>query len=323
MTGRSSWVSRVAVHIFLGCFAASVQFLYEHGFVRPTVKTTVEWVSHAFLVALFFAVVDAAYSYEKIADKLHELDLKLDDLRNDERIILARTEPLEQRPEVAIIGVERLNTGQIPTPLEQPSLNEKWEVTISILRFDRFQDLLFSTDYLKHFLKLNSATNHQLRILIINDRPRAGSEAAIRSFLQMSQTLGIATFVYLKSEFYEMCGHLDGVLWRYRKKAKRVRHIMEGQPELSLIRPFPDAEPPGQLSTSENYKLRFRDGHIFDVGPAATDEVKVADVDAVYGLMGVAIHDNSRLGLEGMASVLGKSCTNHWSRSKIRAVIQK
>jgi hypothetical protein len=325
MTERpTSWTARVLLHAFFGCLAAEILFLAEHGWVQPTWATFREWVTHAFVVALFFALIHAAYSFEHIADKLAQLDHKIEELRNDERIIIARAEPLEERREIAVIGVERLNAGQIPTPLERPSSTEQWSVTISLLRFDRFQDLLFSIEYLKHFLKLLDATKNQFRILIINDKPRAGSEAAIRSFLQMSQTLGINTFVHLKSEFYEMCGHLDAIPWRSRRrtKAKRVRHVMEGQPELSLLRPFPDAETPAAVTRDEDYKLRFRDGRIFDVGPT-TEEVDVGDVDAVYGLMRLAIQDNCRLGLDGMDSVLGKSCTSHWSRSKIRAVILK
>ena len=294
-----------------GSIAALILHILQHGFVKPSAANITEGLLHALIVALVIELVHTAHSLSEMGAKLEELYRRI---TGDERILIARTEPLEDRREISLIGVERLDSRQIPAPLERPSPTEEWALTISLLRLDRLQDLLFSTDYLKHFLKLHEATKKQYRLLVVNDKPRPGSEAAIRSFLQMSDTLGIETYVYLKSEFYEMFKCLDTVPRAARATAAIVKQIMDGQPELSLMHDDSTKGTPDTVTDTENYKLRFRDksGRIVDLGPSIIPAIPIKRIDWVHRLMHVAIRESSRRGLDGFSRVLGPSCTNPW-----------
>lgn len=303
--------TRILRDALWGVIAAFGLHIIQHGFVKPSTEHLAEGVAHALVVALLAEVVHTADSLAKMSAKLEELYSRI---TGDERILWARTEPLEDRTEISLIGVERLDSRQIPAPLERPSPQEQWELTISLLRLDRLQDLLFSTDYLKHFLKLHDATKKQYRILVVNDKPRRGSEAAIRSFLQMSDSLGIDTYVYLKSEYYEMLKCLDKVPRATKPTAESVKLVMDGQPELSLMHDDSSKAVPDPFTATENYKLRFRDGNrrIVDLGQTNPPHIPLAKIEWVHRLLHIAIRENSRRGLDGYLRVLGSSCTNPW-----------
>jgi len=237
---------------------------------------------------------------------------------NDQRIILARSEPLEARKEVAVLGVERLDRGELPTPLKPPDKGTKWEETISVLRFDRLQDLLFSTEYLRHFFELSRATKHQYRLLIINDTPR--SEVAIRSFLEMSDRLDIPTYVHLKGHFYRMLSTLEAVL--PKADAEEVCLVLQGQPELSTI-----FDPRNGTFTEDNYLLRFRVDH--GKGPVraygrnqgphkSLDRIKI-----IHKIMQLGIRDEERKGLDHLAGVLRNNRTDPWSRESLEAELNR
>lgn len=303
--------TRILTDALWGVIAAFGLHIFQHGFVEPSTQHLAEGVVHALVVALLAEVVHTAHSLSEMSAKLEELYTRI---TGDERILWARTEPLEDRQEISLIGVERLDSRQIPAPLDPPAPQEQWALTISLLRLDRLQDLLFSTDYLKHFLTLHEATKKQYRILVVNNKPRRGSEAAIRSFLQMSDSLGIATYVYLKSEYYEMLKCLEKVPRAAKPTAESVKLVMDGQPELSLMHDDSNKAATDPVTADENYKLRFRDrnGRIVDLGADHIPQIPLAKIDWVHRLLHMAIRENGRRGLDGYSRVLGTSCTNPW-----------
>lgn len=305
------WI-RLLWELLAGVIAALILHLLRRGFASPSVENTTEGLIHAFLVALTLELCHTAHSLTAVRVTLGEL---YERITNDERILFARTEPLERARDISLIGVERLPTGQIPAPLEPPPGGGEWALTISLLRLDRFQDLLFSTEYLKHFLKLHQATKKQYRILVLNDNPRAGSEAAILSFLQMSDTLGIETYNYLKSEFYGMIRCLDKIKHADQSTARDVQEIMNGQPELSLMHDDSVKSEPSALKADDDYKLRFREenGRIVECGRDKTEWMQVDRLDWVHRLLHVAIRVGDRRGLESFPRVLRKSCPNPWA----------
>jgi hypothetical protein len=292
--------------------AALLHVIKQHGTVELSAENLAEGLLHAFFVALVFELCYTPFALTKLREKLEDVYTRIAD---DERILFARTEPLERARNISLIGVEQLDSRQIPAPLERPAPNDQWALTISLLRLDRLQDLLFSTDYLKHFLKLHEATKKQYRVLVVNNKPREGSETAIRSFLQMSDSLSIETYVYLKSEYYEMLGCLDKVERSAKPLARDARRIMNGQPELSLMHDDSAKNAPDQITINENYKLRFRDadGQIVEFGPAGSRQMPVNRVDCIHRILHAAIHKSSRRGLDNFSSVLGSSCGNPWA----------
>ncbi len=236
---------------------------------------------------------------------------------NDQRIILARSEPLERSKEIAVLGVERLDHGELPAPLRppddgEPSDNNQWEETISLLRFDRLQDLLFSTDYLRHFFKLSQATKKQYRLLIVNDTPR--SEVAIHSFLEMSDRLGIPTYVHLKSHFHAMLHTLDTLL--PARDASEVNLILQGQPELSIL---VDGKQNGLKE--DNYLLRFRidkgKGPVRSYGRNQGQHKTLTRIGIVHKLLLLGIRDDERRGLAHLAAVLRDNRTDPWNKDSL------
>lgn len=187
---------RLLLELPLGIVAAAVAFRSFHHSIKDFSYDDVgEAMIHTLFVVLVFELIHTAHRLQKAEFKLRDL---ADVIGGDERILIARSEPLRYRREISVVGVERLDSRQLPRPLPLGPFG-KWAVTISVLRVDRLQDLLFSPEYLKHFLTLHIATSKQFRILIVNNEPR--SEAAVRSFLQMSEQMReedrIRTFIYL------------------------------------------------------------------------------------------------------------------------------
>jgi len=284
---------------------------------------------HTLFVVLAIELVRAVHGLEKADHRLDDLE-KL--IFSDERIIVARREPVRDRREFAVVGVEVLDSGQLPQSLKPSPHNGKWALTISVLRVDRIQDLLFSPEYLNHFLTLHLFTEKQFRILIINDKPR--SEAAIRSFLQMSEQIPppnrIRTYIYLKSEFYQMLNCVDRRL--SRTEADEIRKIMDGQPDLSLMRDESDQPMPVTMTTQDDYILRYRDDTVLEFGSRLPVTKKIHCVDHIHKLMHVAIKEPGREGVANLQKVLGGSIPNPWfcdsrmdflRRSSMRLTIQR
>jgi len=287
---------------------------------------------HALFLVILIELVRNAASLEEVKAELKSLD---DRVTHDERVIFARTDGLERNREVFVIGVERLDGTLLPAPLDPPTIPlpprngrdnlskekqqdkdatdpAKWTVTISLLTLDRFQDVLFSTKYLEHFLKIHKAAEKQYRILVINDQPR--SEIAIRSFLQMSDTLGIDTYVHLKSEFNDVLNSL-----RQRRpdaEGAVLRQIMVGQPELSIryeqIAGSEGPKPVGlkTLEDAVDLKLRYRDRRLLELGKT---DLRIDRGENILRLLRAALGDDTRLGLRHLERVIGGSSNRVWS----------
>jgi hypothetical protein len=314
---RQYW-ARLLGELGIGVLVASALHLRHHGAALPSLEDIATGLLHTLGVALVLELCHIPFALSKMENKLEELN---ELITEDQRTIFARAEPLERAREISFIGIERLPSGEIPLPLTRPERGGEWALTISLLRLDRLQDLLFSTEYLKHFLKLHDASKKQYRILVVNDKPRQGSEAAILSFLQMSETLGIGTYSYLKSEFYEMIKCLDKVK-HAKPPARKLQEIMNGQPELSLMHDDSNEREPNEIKAGEDYKLRYRNenGVIDEFGPRDAAEMPIDRINWVHRLLHVAIHKGGdRRGLEGLPRVItGKICPNPWANCNER-----
>jgi hypothetical protein len=302
--------ARLSIELVIGAVLAVAVFRATHeDFEHFEGKEVVMGILHALFAFAVFEIGHTAYRLALVESKLKKLDSAITD---DERIILARSEPFKDRPPVSIVTVELLDRGQLPQALPLAPQDRKWAITISVLRVDRVQDLLFSTDYLRHFLTLHTSTEKQYRILVINDRPR--SEAAARSFLLMSEQMPeadrINTYVYLKSEFYRMLHCVEVRL--SPKKASAVGLIMVGQPDLSLTRNESDQDLPIKMTNADDYLLRYREKSVKVFGSQLPNRINIDYVDCVQKLMHVAIRENGRLGLVNLDRVLCRSVPNPW-----------
>lgn len=302
------WV-RMLLELPLGVAAAAVAFRsFHHSIKEFSYDDIGEAMIHTLFVVLAIELVRTAHRLQRAEVRLKDLS---DFITGDERILIARNEPISNRREISVVAVERLDSGQLPQLLPLGPFG-KWAVTISVLRVDRLQDLLFSPKYLKHFLTLHTSTQRQYRILIVNDKPR--SEMAIRSFLQMSEQMPeqdrIRTYVYLKSEFYGMLDCVDRRL--APTKAKELRRIMEGQPDLSIMRDESALVEPLQMTSTDEYLLRFRQKTVQEFGSQLPNKLNIEYVDYVHRLMHAAIRENGREGLGNLDRVLKGSVTNPW-----------
>lgn len=278
---------------------------------------------HTVMVIIVLALGRSAHTLErieesidrKIKDSIQELrssHARLNDtIDNDERIILARTEPLPRRNEMTVVAVERLSEGGVPEPLPAPGAGKtQWAETISVLRFDRLQDLLFSTDYLRHFLTISEHTKRQYRLLIVNDRPR--SEVAVRSFLEMSDRLKIPTFVHRKGEFYQMLADLERL--GVAGYGPEVRAILHGQPDLSTL------EESQRVFQDDNYLLRYRDernGPVKSYGRSQTLKAAAAHLGIVAQVLRLGLREDRR-GLGCLSAVLEGQKVNPWSEDLLK-----
>jgi hypothetical protein len=176
---------------------------------------------------------------------------------SDERIIYAREEP-QRRAKVAVIGIETYELNLNKHRFDPQCESDKWRNSISILKFDRIQDLLFSKAYLEHFFSLRRKSVAQKRILIVNDIPR--SAEAVQSFLQISKELGISTYIYKKSEFHQMIENLSELITEI-DDLSTMRSILKGNPELNLMvdepRQLQEWKHSFPVSTNQDYLLRY------------------------------------------------------------------
>lgn len=166
-------------------------------------------------------------------------------MEND-RIILAQKGLSGETGKVMLVAVEEIAVvpdDDLPTPEKLFNVTlPKWLKTFSILRADRLQDLLFSEGYLDHFFSLSDFTQSQLRILVVNNKVRY--KESVSRFLQMSEKLGIGTYVYTKSEFYEIRDCLRGLSPAlltsradrsiFKQNRELLCDIFVGNPELSV-----------------------------------------------------------------------------------------
>jgi hypothetical protein len=245
---------------------------------------------------------------------------------SDERIIYARDEPHRKAGKIAIVGVEAYELNLNKKRLPPQSGADTWAYSLSILRFDRIQDLLFSRAYLEHFFALRKTTVMQERILIVNDVPR--SAEAVHSFLQISRELKIGTFVYKKREFYRMLEDLHDLMSHAKKgELEALRCIFRGNPELNVM-----VEKPSQLKPwsrgrdvrlEEDYLLRYLNEQNEEVamrrpGDHAEEKIDFLQVERLFKLMHHAIQDG-RGEPEAFDAIYHRRelSENYWSAEKL------
>ena len=322
------WFWRLFLELLAGALFSLIEHIVFSQFPQPLVERLFEGARHALIALLALELCHTAFWLERVEGTIHR-SLKLmqngiDSLAvrvlNDERILVARDEPKDSRRDISVVTVEGLDEGRLPPVLKKLSdASPPWTVTISLLRMDRLQDLLFSPSYLNHFLTLHKATAQQRRVLIVNDRPR--SKAALCSFLQMSTAQDIDTYVYLKSEFYGMLFCIEEHL--AATKALEIRKILEGQPDLSLM--FSEPQLPAVITSSHEYLLRYDclphygERGIAQFGRHLGRAAPQGYLNCVYKLMRVAASEDSRKGSGNLAAILaegGPNRTNPWKCDK-------
>lgn len=257
---------------------------------------------------------------EDLSRKLAEIER---DVLSDERIMLARSKD-NRSSEVSVIVVE--NVGIVPGELSLlPQCgNPMWKCSISLLRFDRMQDLIFSTHYLKHFFSLRNKSETQSRILIINDVPR--SRIAVQSFLQISEAVGINTYVYRKSEFYNMLEYTRRVV--DKKGNQKLQEIFQGNPELNVMVDDPDKfeEWTGALaviSPETDFVLRYMapNGEVLTKRPNRqfSENASHSNTLLTFKLMSIALTEE-RKGLPAFERILNKDHRpeNPWSLENLK-----
>jgi hypothetical protein len=194
-----------------------------------------------------------------LAGEIRALGTSLSDLNNEitngDRVIYIK----RHDSKIAVIGIEEYQLNFNTENQPEPSVGGKWQNSISILKFDRIQDLLFSKSYLEHFFALRLRSVHQNRILIVNDKPRYAE--AVHAFLEISQGQKISTYVYKKSEFYEMLKHLD-ILTQDGADLRLLQSILAGNPELNVMVDDPTGfqtwSPGRKVNRDEDYLLRYQ-----------------------------------------------------------------
>lgn len=307
----------------VGTFVAVLFYIANTKVQNSLLKIIIETVLTG---AITLLVVKILRQGRTVLSEIESLSSKHDSFEermyNDERIIFARPEH-SRSSRISVVLIE--DVPAVPSVLNYSPQCEKknWARSISLLRFDRIQDLLLSRDYLEHFFSLGEMTDDQTRILIVNDRPR--SKAAVKSFLQISRGLKIRTYIYRKSEFY---GMLDCVreLVTDKKVAQQVREILEGNPELSLMLDNPDKfkEWTSGVVTPENdYLLRYlaANGEVLVRGPGELSKMGRVPFNGllqVFKLMFNALHQD-REGMAAFERVLAPNQIpeNHWSRTAL------
>jgi hypothetical protein len=247
----------------------------------------------------------------------------------DERIIFLRSSPhsLHTPRDIQVIGIEHPGTvpDELPKPLSCAGESGEWGLSVSILRFDRMQDLLFSGPYIIHFVKLSRAAKHSARILIVNDEPRCRS--AVSAFLHFSEGLEIATYIYTKREYYAMVDAVRRATWL--SKFRFLPQILKGNPDLSIaVETFAEFVPQPVSRTADiepksDFLIRFMD----DTREIQTWDARNADgavVDPMAAIMKLAMHE-SRKGsgvFEKIIASSGGRPENRWTSKHIKAALQ-
>lgn len=95
-------------------------------------------------------------------------------------------------------------------------------------------------------------------------------------------------------------------------KAKELRRIMEGQPDLSLMRDESGQVAPLQMTSADEYLLRFRADTVKEFGSQLPNKLNVEYLDYVHRLIHAAIRETGREGLASLDQVLGRSIANPW-----------
>lgn len=273
----------------------------------------------AVLAGLFaLGVAHAWRSLYEIRNTLKPLTAKIEEIvglvSTDERIIFA---PRGQK-EMHVIGVEPYDRTLNEHPRPQ-SGSDKWGNSISILAFDRMQDLIFSHQYLKHFFALREQSSKSNRILIVKDGAR--SLRAVSAFLEISQGLKINTYIYKASEFEKMLDDLRSLI-SPASELDEVRTILRGNPELNLMVDKPNdlvewKAGRSPITLQQDYALRYlKPPDTLAVLGLANDQVpmRFIQLKRIFWILSAALNE-SRKGTDALHSLCngGVNPANPWS----------
>lgn len=113
-----------------------------------------------------------------------------------ERLMMANSGNMDKKLLVMCADVNTPSPDHEKTRLKADGL---WDLTISILQFNAFQDLLLTEKYLNHFLSVRDRTRKEVRIIVTNKKLK--HLAALLSYLKISGQLGIDTYIFHEEDF--------------------------------------------------------------------------------------------------------------------------
>lgn len=248
------WSPRLIFEFVVGAFLATGIAFYEvnHGEKTFSSEIVLEGLVHTLVVMVLLELINTAHSLEKAQTVLHRV-------HNDERIIFARQNLTNNSAPVSVVGIEAVPV--VPELLPGPIGGGEWGQSISFLRLDRVQDLLFCEKYLDHFFALRAGAKSKSRILIIRDPSRPHHDQAVHAFLRISMGAGFATYVQRESEFNAMLMTIPELVGKGKQRvALVVSQILVGNAELNVMVEGDD-EPgewtSGAVSKEQDYLLRY------------------------------------------------------------------
>ncbi|HEX7181437.1 MAG TPA: hypothetical protein VF756_06310 [Thermoanaerobaculia bacterium] len=349
------WV-RLVISLLVGLATAYIDYCSRQkagGLISPQAA---EWASRGIISAIAAALLGEVWAFKTSLDELAKkvtlngdksenltagLMSQLQEIKDstfgDERIIFARQQLSRESRVVSVLGIEAVDpVPEALTYAPQCGAFKRWRRSVSLLRFDRIQDLLFSKSYLDHFFSLAQRATETYRILVINDKPRSAD--AVRSFLQISASFRVKTYVYRKSEYYAMLEFIAGLV-PDREDAVRVREILSGNPELNLMTnrdvEFQGWEPGTLVTPANDYVLRYLSSaggrrEIVTRAPGQrgleVGTIPSCQVAWVLRIMDCALRGDSRLGLSAFERTIaenGPAPENYWSRYNLEMVRPK
>jgi hypothetical protein len=246
--------ARLWYEFVVGAFLATAIAFYEvnRGLVPLTDEVFLEGLVHSLVVFVLLELIHTGQSLEVAESILRAVD-------DDERIIFARQNLSTNSAALSVVGIEPVPI--VPELLARPTCGGEWAQSISFLKLDRVQDLLFCEKYLDHFFALRAAANTKSRILIIRDPPRANHDQAVHAFLRISIGTGFATYVQRETEFNSMITAIPELVGRNKHEvALAVSQILLGNTELNVMVEG-DNEPTewnsGPVNKDQDYLLRY------------------------------------------------------------------
>lgn len=136
------------------------------------------------------------------------------------------------------------NIGKIDPP---KTCAGPWKLNISVLVYDRFQDLIFSPIYINHFFHLAGAAADLNRIVVVPDNIRFFEP--IVTFLRMSAGINIKNYIFYQSNLNKVSDILnksgiDGI---------NIANYLGGQVEFSV-----NCEKMTDFDTDNDHEFRIR-----------------------------------------------------------------
>ncbi|WP_135078566.1 hypothetical protein [Terasakiella sp. SH-1] len=164
---------------------------------------------------------------EKINITTSSLNESSEKIKNSDRIIHA-FDGNERNIKNYVISVNKIESPENTKPIPSQDIR-KWNHTYSFMMYNSFQDLLFTPNYLDHFISLRDSTSCQTRIIVVDDEIR--HQIALTSFMKISVSFGIRNFLISSSRFQQI---KEAILEADNKNFTEVLKIAETFGEVNV-----------------------------------------------------------------------------------------